>query len=96
MSFWVSLIGTNGEPLNVDRHSEGGTFVLGGTSDAELNVTYNYGKFYREHLNEAGLRWLDGKRLKMLLRCLRRQLESLELRDPKIIGKLQKEMPDML
>lgn len=26
---------------------EGGTYVLGGTTDAELNVTYNYGKHFR-------------------------------------------------
>ena len=26
--------------------AEGGTFALGGISEAELNVTYNYGKIF--------------------------------------------------
>jgi hypothetical protein len=36
--------------------------VLGGTMDAMLNVTYNYGPFFYEALDaEKGLWWLDGK-----------------------------------
>jgi hypothetical protein len=49
----------------VDPHEEGGTHVVGGTRDAELNVTYNYGEFFRQALDkEAGLGWLDGKKAK--------------------------------
>lgn len=29
--------------VSVDRHTEGGTYVVGGTTEAELAVTYNYG-----------------------------------------------------
>jgi len=46
----------------VARHEEGGTYVLGGTADAELNITYNYSGFYYQYLDEEkGLRWLYGK-----------------------------------
>jgi hypothetical protein len=45
MSWWISL-NENGQPLEVSRHAEGGTFLLGGTTEADLNVTYNYGKHF--------------------------------------------------
>jgi hypothetical protein len=62
MSFDVSLE-QNGRLLQVSQHAEGGTYVMGGTTDAALNITYNYGPHYYEHLNTLrGLRWLDGKR----------------------------------
>ena len=48
MSWWVSLEDENGRSLSVPRHTEGGTFVLGGTDEAELNVTYNYSARFRE------------------------------------------------
>ncbi len=35
-------------PVEVPPHTEGGTYVLGGTMNADLNVTYNYGvEFYQ-------------------------------------------------
>lgn len=46
-----------------EPHSEGGTYVLGGTSSAELNVTYNYSKlFYLALDHKQGLRVLQDKR----------------------------------
>lgn len=62
MSWWVSLEDENGEPVTVVAHQEGGTWALGGTTGARLDITHNYSPFYREHLNAEGLRWLDGKR----------------------------------
>lgn len=62
MSFDVTLK-KDGSPVQIPNHSEGGTHVLGGTTDAELNVTYNYsGHFFRELHNGLGLRWLDKKK----------------------------------
>ncbi len=45
MSYWVYLE-KDGETVGVNKHADGGTFVLGGTNEAELNVTYNYSKHY--------------------------------------------------
>ena len=45
MSYWVALQ-QDGQNVYVDGHSEGGTYALGGTTDADLNVTYNYGEVY--------------------------------------------------
>jgi hypothetical protein len=42
----------------------GGTYVLGGTRDMSLNITYNYAKhFYRVLDAEQGIRWLYGKKV---------------------------------
>ena len=61
MSYWVYLEDENGKPLQVENHAGGGTFTLGGTTDAELNVTYNYGPYIRRELSPEGLRWLHKK-----------------------------------
>lgn len=62
MSYDLGLFDNDQKPVQVERHTEGGTLVLGGTTDAELNITYNYGRFYYEWLDEEqGLRWLYGK-----------------------------------
>lgn len=39
----------------------GGTFAIGGTNEAWLNVTYNYGKFYYATMGENGIRTIYGK-----------------------------------
>jgi hypothetical protein len=54
MSYWVYLNGAGG-PVPVERHEEGGTYAIGGIGTAELNVTYNYARFF-------DFRALDGKR----------------------------------
>lgn len=62
MSFWVGLDSVDGSPLSVEPFEYGGTRVFGGSSDPDLNVTYNYSPFYYKYLDsESGLRWLDGK-----------------------------------
>ncbi len=61
MSYDVELC-RDGLPVQVSNHEEGGTFILGGSEDAVLNITYNYARFYYEYLDRArGLRWLYGK-----------------------------------
>lgn len=49
-------------PVDVERHAEGGTYALGGTSDAELNVTYNYGGHFTRALGGGFKDVLDDKR----------------------------------
>ena len=49
-------------PVEVDRFQDGGTQPVGGTTEATLNITYNYSPFYYEFLDkDSGLSWLDGK-----------------------------------
>ena len=68
MSWDVSIEDDAGEYLEVDHfEGEGGTYALGGSSLAELNVTYNYGQLFRQampHL-ENGFNSLQGMSLEL-------------------------------
>jgi len=78
MSWDVCLNDKEGMPVTVERHEEGGTYVFGGTSEAELNITYNYSPFYFEHLNNGeGLRWLNGKTARETLKALQKAVACL-------------------
>lgn len=46
--------------LDAPHDMRGGTYAIGGTTEAWLNITYNYGKFYREHCPTEGLRSIYG------------------------------------
>ena len=68
MSWWAKLEDPlTGDALDVESHSDGGTYAAGGTTEAELNVTCNYGGHFRtawpEDIEGAGVlvRMLDGK-----------------------------------
>ena len=64
MSWWVYLVGNleTEQCVNVPHHSEGGSHVVGGCEEAELNITYNYSPHYRKHLDkDKGLQWCHKK-----------------------------------
>ena len=47
--------------LDSPHHMRGGTYQVGGTTDASLNITYNYAKYFRWVFNdEKGIRKLYG------------------------------------
>ena len=47
MSWNIELQTKNGQVVKTDRiRKEGGTYSIFGTRNAELNVTYNYGKIF--------------------------------------------------
>ena len=46
MSAWITLVGADGNPVPVAPFTEGGVYRVGGTIEATLNVTYNYGALY--------------------------------------------------
>lgn len=61
MSYDIELR-KDGELVRIPRHEEGGIYILGGTTEAQLNITYNYSPCYYKHLDgEQGIRWLYGK-----------------------------------
>jgi hypothetical protein len=48
VSFDVSLLDSEGQLVSVPHfEGEGGTFAIGGSDYAELNVTYNYSELWR-------------------------------------------------
>lgn len=43
------------------HHCRGGNYVMGGTTELHLNVTYNYSRHYYRVMGEEGLRSIYGK-----------------------------------
>lgn len=73
MSFDVSLNDDQGNVLKLDgvHNLRGGVYNLNGSNECELNVTYNYSKYYYKCLSkEEGLRWLHGKKAKDTVKTL--------------------------
>jgi hypothetical protein len=63
MSYDIELRdAVTGEVLELDsaHHMRGGTYAIGGTAAAELNITYNYAKHYGV-IGEKGIREIYGK-----------------------------------
>ena len=63
MSYDIKLIHpVNGDILELDspHHMKGGTYQVGGTAKAEINITYNYSKFFSELFGEKGIRFIYG------------------------------------
>ena len=61
MSYDVSLIGAG----KVERIQEGGTQVVGGTDEPELNITYNYAEVYS--LFDFNINDLNGRRAALFI-----------------------------
>lgn len=47
--------------LDTPHHMRGGTYAVGGTIEASLNVTYNYSKHYSRVIGEKGIRTIYEK-----------------------------------
>lgn len=77
MSYDVYLTDAEGKALPVARHSEGGTYALGGTTIADLNITYNYGKHIRTAMHEDGLKWLHEKKASDTIELLEKAVKTL-------------------
>ena len=63
MSYDIDLIDPLTEQvleLDSPHQMKGGTYAVGGTSEASLNITYNYGKHYYRVLGEKGIRSIYG------------------------------------
>lgn len=46
--------------LDEPHQMRGGTYAVGGTREAHLNVTYNYGEIFRRLFGENGIRYIYG------------------------------------
>ncbi len=63
MSYDIELIDpVTKEPveLNEPHHMRGGTYALGGSTRAHLNVTYNYAVIFHRVLGSEGIRTIYG------------------------------------
>lgn len=53
-------VGRNTIELDGAHQIGGGTYVVGGTTEAWLNITYNYGKHYYRVFGSKGIRTIYG------------------------------------
>jgi len=63
MSYDISLCDpVTGEIIELEEphHMRGGTFAVGGTKEAHLNITYNYSQHYSRTIGEKGIRTIYG------------------------------------
>ena len=68
--------------LDAPHDMRGGTYCLGGTTEAWLNITYNYGRFYREHHPE-GIRSIYGMTGAESIPHLQAMIETIKTNHPK-------------
>lgn len=62
----------------VKSFEDGGTYALGGTTEASVNITYNYNRHYRAVWGGAGLaETLDGKRAAEVIPALEKAVATL-------------------
>lgn len=64
MSYDISLIDSvTKQTIELDEphQMKGGTYCVGGTDLAELNITYNYSNHFRKVFGEKGIREIYGK-----------------------------------
>lgn len=76
MSYQVNLVNEDGNLALVENHSEGGTYVLGGSTEASLNITYNYARVYR-NINNFSITQLHGKKAKDAIQLLEYLVDHL-------------------
>ena len=74
MSYSISLL-KDGKSVEVERHKEGGTYVMGGTIDAELSITYNYSEIYS--LFDFTIRYVNGKTAKDVIDKMQEVVDKL-------------------
>ena len=79
MSYNIQLNNPDGTVATVpDGHDlRGGTYVLGGTDDAWLNVTYNYSPHFYRTMGEKGIRAIYGMTGRESLPMLTQAIDAL-------------------
>lgn len=60
------------------HHLQGGTYRVGGSDEAHLNITYNYSPFYYRIFGELGIRWIYGKKVIDTLPGLLKGIQELQ------------------
>ena len=77
MSYGIALREGN-NICSVERHIEGCNIQVGGSTEAHILITYNYGPHYYKHIDpEKGLRWLYGKRASETIERLESAIAAL-------------------
>ena len=85
MSYDIRLCDpVSGETLKSihDHDMRGGTYIVGGTNELWLNITYNYSKFYREVYPKKGIRILYNKTAVESISILEKMINEIKKNHP--------------
>lgn len=99
MSYDISLVDpVTKETLELDapHQIKGGTYAIGGTNEAELNITYNYARWYRMEgvfpkREQGGVRSIYGMTGAESIPVLKQAIAALENSDQELTAKEQAE-----
>lgn len=76
----IDMVDSGGRILSVEKHSAGGTIVIGGTTLAEISMTYNYAWFFYKFMDtEKGIKaicGLTGKKAKPIIENMMGELST--------------------
>lgn len=77
MSYSISIVDkkTNKTVL-VNHDIKGSTYAIGGSNLAEMDITYNYSKYYYDKFGTYGIRSLYGKPLDEAIKILKKVITS--------------------
>jgi hypothetical protein len=80
VSYDLYIVDDEGNTLRLKRkHSiGGGTYVLGGTDEAHINITYNYAPFFQTVFGEKGIRTLYGRKVSETIESLLEAVNKLQ------------------
>lgn len=77
MSYDIEL-SKDGKICEVKNHQEGGNIAIGGSSLADINITWNYAFFFYNFLDKRkGIRWLYGKTARETIPRLEKAVDKL-------------------
>ena len=77
MSYSIALIRDN-KPCEVTCHQEGSNIAIGGSTEATIDITWNYSFFFYNFLDSRkGIRWLYGKKAQRTIPRLEKAVEKL-------------------
>lgn len=85
MSYDIHFVDKNGNTVRLwHKHQfQGGTYAVGGTEEASLNITYNYYRFFREFIDgEDGIKSLEGKTAREASQILLRATQAMPVEPP--------------
>lgn len=80
MSYDIELVNMHSKKrIQFDEKHDlaGGTYCCGGTTEAWLNVTYNYGSIFRQVFGESGIRTIYGMTAEASIPVLQKAIDQL-------------------
>ena len=83
MGYSIQIVDENNQTMKTTNgekhHIKGGIFVLGGTDEASISITYNYSPYFHRHIDkEEGIRCLYGQKVKDTTALLTSAINQME------------------